>query len=76
MASGVDMVRVRRRAGWTRGTSLIRNTHPPRITRHRATIGSYGEGGGYERGTPVGNETEISLEKGPALDPFCKSISS
>ena len=30
-----------------RGTSLIRNTQPPRITtgpRHRATVGSYGGG--------------------------------
>ena len=40
-----------------RGTPLIRNAHPPRITRgpsrHGAIEGSYGGGGPYERGTPV-----------------------
>jgi len=42
-----------------RGTSLIRNTHPPR-DHHRSLstgllcLGSYREGGCYERGTPVG----------------------
>ena len=39
-----------------RGTSLIRNTHPPRIAevpRHRTTVGSSGGGGPYEQDTPV-----------------------
>jgi hypothetical protein len=41
---------------WCRVTSLIRNTHPlasPQVPRHGATVGSYGEGGSQEWGTPV-----------------------
>ena len=38
-----------------RGYSLIRNTHPPRITRHGATVGSY--------------EGVISSERGQSVTP-------
>ena len=45
-----------REAGPYRGTSLIRHTHPPKITtspRHRATVGSWGRSVSHERGTSV-----------------------
>ena len=37
---------------------------PPYVPRHRATPGSYGGGGSYERGTPVNRQ----LETGTADD--------
>ena len=36
-------------------TSPIRKRQPPKTTRQRATVGSYGEAFSYERGTPGGS---------------------
>jgi len=54
-----------------RGTSLIRNTHPHRITTgpslgigRRATLGSYVGGDSYERGTPVVRRTHPRIATG------------
>ena len=51
-----------------RGTSLIRNIHPPRLTigasRHRATAGSCGVCISYERATPVKFGVEGCLGQG------------
>ena len=47
-----------------RGTLLIRNTRPPRITIGPKAVGSYGGGGGsYERGNPVAQLPQLPLQQ-------------
>ena len=55
-----------------RCTSLMRNTHPPRITISPETQGYCRvllRGGSYERGTPVETQVQSLPDKRPAPHP-------
>ena len=55
-------------------TSLVRNTHPHRITivpRHMATVGSYGGDISHERGTPVIRKYSLGAGAYPCQQEGC-----